>query len=75
MVYDWDRVRPPESWSFFEQKWARRHDPLCASGVWRFHELLPFAPKEQVVTIGEGQTLLHPSQGVARYVGVRPGGL
>jgi threonine synthase len=27
------------------------------------------------VTIGEGQTLLHASNGVARYVGVQPGGL
>jgi threonine synthase len=27
------------------------------------------------VTIGEGQTLLHPSEGVAKYVGVAPGRL
>ena len=39
------------------------------SGVWRFHELLPFAPPESVVTVGEGQTLLQPSDGVAGYVG------
>lgn len=75
VVYDWDRARPPTSMSFFEQKWTRRRDPLCFSGVWRFHELLPFAPAEAVVTIGEGQTLLHPSQGVAQYVGMRPGRL
>jgi threonine synthase len=43
--------------------------------VWRFHELLPFAPPESVVTIGEGQTLLHSSAGVAAYVGVNPGRL
>jgi threonine synthase len=73
--YDWDRLRPPGDWRFFEQKWSRRHDPLCASGVWRFHELLPFAPPEMVVTIGEGQTLLHPSAGVGRYVGMQPGRL
>jgi len=75
VLYDWDRVRPPDSWSFFEQKWSRRQDPLCFSGVWRFHELLPFAPKEKVITIGEGQTLLHSSLGVAKYVGMQPGGL
>jgi threonine synthase len=75
VAYDWDRAGPPRSWSFFEEKWARRHDPLCVSGVWRFRELLPFAPPEMTVTIGEGQTLLHASQGVARYVGVKPGGL
>jgi threonine synthase len=75
VAYDWDRLQPPRSWDFFEAKWARRHDPLCLSGVWRFRELLPFAPPEMTVTIGEGQTLLHASQGVARYVGMKPGGL
>ncbi len=73
--YDWNRVGPPDSWSFFEDKWARRSDPLCFSGVWRFHELLPFAAPEQVVTVGEGQTLLHPSSGVAKFVGSNPGRL
>ncbi|HEV3023907.1 MAG TPA: threonine synthase [Pirellulales bacterium] len=75
VAYDWDRARPPGSWDFFEQKWSRRHDPLDFSGVWRFHELLPFAPAAQVVTIGEGQTLLHAANGVAKYVGLRPGRL
>ena len=75
VAYDWDRLRPPTSLRWFEHKWSRRHEPLCFSGVWRFHELLPFAPPEQVVTIGEGQTLLHPSQGVAKYVGMQPGQL
>ncbi|MHB1038198.1 MAG: threonine synthase [Pirellulales bacterium] len=73
--YDWDRLRPPASWEFFEAKWARRNDPLCASGVWRFRELLPFARPEHIVTIGEGQTLLHASDPVADYVGLKPGGL
>ncbi|HEV3004975.1 MAG TPA: threonine synthase [Pirellulales bacterium] len=72
VAYDWDRARPPGSWEFFEQKWSRRHDPLAFSGLWRFHELLPFAPAAQVVTIGEGQTLLHAANGVAKYVGLRP---
>jgi threonine synthase len=65
----------PRTLAAFEEKWSRRSDPHCQSGVWRFHELLPFAPVEQCVTIGEGQTLLHQSDGVARYVGVRPGRL
>ena len=73
--YDWDRARPPDDWSFFEQKWSRRFEPLCLSGVWRFYELLPFAPADKVVTIGEGQTLLQPSAGVAKYVGMQPGRL
>ena len=75
VVYDWQRLRPPDSWGFFEQKWSRRYDPLDFSGVWRFRELLPFAPDEQIVTIGEGQTLLRASDGVAKYVGVNAGRL
>ena len=73
--YDWERLRPPNSFEFFERKWMRRSDPLAFSGVWRFHELLPYAPRERVVTIGEGQTLLSPSDGVAGYVGMNPGRL
>lgn len=73
--YEWDSLPVPESLSWFEQKWSRRQEPLCHSGVWRFYELLPFAPQNKVVSIGEGQTLLHSSPGVARYVGVQPGNL
>ena len=73
--YDWSRARPPDRWSHFEAKWSRRFDPLALSGVWRFHELLPFARAERLVTIGEGQTLLHPSAAVAQYVGLAPGRL
>ena len=73
--YDWNRLQPPKSWEFFEAKWSRRFDPLCYSGIWRFHELLPFARPEQVVTIGEGQTLLQHSVGVGRYVGIDRGKL
>ncbi len=73
--YDWSRLPVPRSMAEFERKWAQRGDPHCFSGVWRFHELLPFAPLPQCVTIGEGQTLLHSSEGVARYVGVAPGRL
>ena len=54
---------------------AGRSDPLAFSGVWRFRELLPFAPADQVVTIGEGQTLLQRADKVGRYVGVDPGSL
>ena len=75
VAYDWDRLKPPESFNFFEQKWSRRFDPLCFSGVWRFQELLPFAPPDRIVTIGEGQTLLQPAAGVAKYVGLAPGQL
>ncbi|MGI9457977.1 MAG: threonine synthase [Aeoliella sp.] len=75
IVYDWDALPVPASLRDFEKKWARRNDPLCRSGVWRFHELLPFAPPEKIVTVGEGQTPLVPSDGVARFVGTKPGQL
>ena len=75
IAYDWDKIEVPDSLRWFEQKWARRNEPLCRSGVWRFHEMLPFAPPEKVVTIGEGQTMLSQSDGVAKYVGVNAGGL
>jgi threonine synthase len=75
VVYDWDRLPVPRRLAEFEAKWVHRLDPLNFSGVWRFRELLPFAPAEQVVTIGEGQTLLQKSDKVGRYVGLDPGAL
>lgn len=73
--YDWNRLPIPKSLAEFEAKWRDRRDPLAFSGVWRFRELLPFAPPEMIVTIGEGQTLLQPSERVARYVGLESGKL
>ncbi len=75
VVYDWEHLPIPDTLSQFQSKWSRRNQPLCHSGVWRFHELLPFAPPEKVVTLGEGQTLLHASDGVAQYIGLNRGGL
>ncbi|GIW86933.1 MAG: threonine synthase [Isosphaeraceae bacterium] len=75
VVYDWSRLPVPASLREFEAKWGRRRDPLCFSGVWRFRELLPFAPPELIVTIGEGQTLLQEADKVGRYVGLNPGRL
>ncbi len=45
------------------------------SGVWRFHELLPFAPNDRLITAGEGQTLLQQADAVGRFVGMQPGKL
>jgi threonine synthase len=75
VAYDWDRAKAPDSLQAFEHKWARRDDPLCFSGVWRFRELLPFAPPEKIVSVGEGQTLLQRADAVARYVGLNAGRL
>ncbi len=73
--YDWDRLQPPSSLQDFEQYWGQRRVPTRFSGVWRFHELLPYASTASLVTVGEGQTLLQQSDGVGAYVGLRPGRL
>jgi len=73
VAYDWQRVSPPSSLKEFEAKWADRGNPLNFSGVWRFRELLPFAPAEKVMTIGEGQTILQQADIVAQYVGMSAG--
>ena len=73
--YDWDRLSPPRSLQELQAKWSERNDPLSFSGVWRFRDLLPFAPADKIVTIGEGQTLLQRADRVARYVGVTSGNL
>ncbi len=75
VAYDWKKLSVPNSLKDFEKLWARRSDPLCLSGVWRFRSLLPFASPEQIVTVGEGQTLLRRSDEIAKYVGVNPGSL
>jgi threonine synthase len=73
VAYDWDRLRPPQSLREFEAKWSQRTDPLAFSGVWRFQDLLPFPKREQIMTIGEGQTILQRADVVASYVGMQPG--
>src|SRR5262249_22786585 len=75
VVYKWDTLPVPRRLADFEAKWGLRHDPLAFSGVWRFHELLPFAAAGEIVTIGEGQTLLQNADKVGRYVGLEPGAL
>src|SRR5215467_12764140 len=70
VAYDWGRLAPPRSLRDFEAKWADRANPLSFSGVWRFHQLLPFAQPEQIMTIGEGQTILQRADSVAAYAGL-----
>ncbi|MCA9135092.1 MAG: pyridoxal-phosphate dependent enzyme, partial [Planctomycetales bacterium] len=75
VTYDWDRASIPAKLQDFEQFWTQRHDRLRFSGVWRFKELLPFAPDEKIVTVGEGQTLLQQANSVGEYVGMNAGQL
>jgi threonine synthase len=71
VAYDRQRLPPPRTLQHFETYWAQRHDSHARSGVWRFHDLLPFAPRGQCVTVGEGQTLLTAAENVAAYIGLR----
>ncbi len=73
--YEWDRLTPPKRLADLQGLWSRRSDPLAFSGVWRFYDLLPFAPRDRVVTVGEGQTLLQSADSVAKFVGSNPGRL
>ncbi len=73
--YDWDKVPVPSSLRELESRWYTRRNPLDRSGVWRFRELLPFATDEQIVTIGEGQTLLQRCDEIALDVGLKANGL
>ncbi len=73
--YEWDKLPVPKSLRDFESRWSNRRNPLDFSGVWRFRDLLPFAPDRDIVTIGEGQTILQQNQAVGRYVGLKDGGL
>ena len=75
IIYDWERAAVPERLSDFEAMWSQRTNPVRFSGVWRFHELLPFAPQQDVITVGEGQTLLQQADAVGQYVGMQPGQL
>lgn len=78
--YDWDRLPVPKSLEFFEHRWATKGTQtsgrLDFSGVWRFRELFPFYnTEEDVVTIGEGRTMLQTADLLAKQVGMKPGKL
>lgn len=72
VAYNWTRLKPPASLSFFESRWGRRVAPLDFSGVWRFRELLPFANADDFVTLGEGQTLLQAVDPAAMDLPLQP---
>lgn len=76
VVYDWDAAHKRlgfarEPGVFAARQWSgaayAAGDPraaLNASGVWRFRELLPFWEREeQIVTVGEGRTVLQRVSG------------
>ena len=73
--YQWKLIPVPRRMKEFAKRWNRRNEPLDFSGVWRFRELLKFAPEADMVTLGEGQTLLQNARGLADYVDAEPGNI
>ncbi len=73
--YEWSKAVLPRRLEDFEEKWAVRGDPLAFSGVWQYHELLPYAPPQNVITVGEGKTVFQQAERVAPYARMNPGRL
>lgn len=77
ITYDWSTT--PTDWGFFERRWATKgihNGALDFSGVWRFRELLPFFRTEKdIVTIGEGRTVLQEADLLGRQLGLPKGKL
>jgi len=77
--YHWDRVPLPRRLQEFSQRWSTPGRSAASradfSGVWRFRELLPFAQLADIITAGEGRTVLQKADQIARQVGMDAGRL
>jgi threonine synthase len=86
VVYDWARAHSKMGFSgdpkifqernsgFFGAAVAEGAERLDASGVWRFRELLPFFDSvDNVVSVGEGRTILQPAPAIAKQLGYDAG--
>jgi threonine synthase len=78
--YDWSKLPVPKSLNFFEHRWSTKgagtEGRLDFSGVWRFRELMPFYRSEDdIVTIGEGRTVLQQADLLAVQMGMKHGSL
>lgn len=78
--YDWDKANPPKSLTDFESRWATKGrgetGKLDFSGIWRFRELLPFFNKQSdIITVGEGRTLLQTADLLGKELGMNSGNL
>lgn len=78
--YDWKMHPAIKGMGFFEHRWSTKgvgvEGRLDFSGVWRFRELLPFyRTEEQIVTIGEGRTVLQQADLLGRQLGMGDGKL
>ena len=73
--YDWDRLPVPSSLTAFDSR-RGSFSPLDFSGVWRFRDLLPFYRGESdIVTLGEGRTILQTNDRLAADLGLPAGSL
>lgn len=74
--YDWSRLPVPKSLAFFEHRWSTKgleSGRWDFSGVWRFREMMPFFHRESdIVTIGEGRTVLQTADLLAKQLGMNP---
>ena len=80
ILYDWERTDVPKSLRHFENRWATKGTKLGGrldfSGVWRFREMMPFfRGEDDIVTIGEGRTVLQDAELLARQMNMKPGKL
>src|SRR4051794_8199886 len=78
--YDWSKLPVPKNLNYFEHRWSTKGTGAAGrldfSGVWRFRELLPFYRSEdEIVTIGEGRTVLQQADLLARQMKMKPGKL
>jgi threonine synthase len=78
--YDWSKLPVPKSLGFFEHRWATKGltgtGHLDFSGVWRFRELMPFyRTEDEIVTIGEGRTILQQADLLAKQMRMQQGKL
>jgi threonine synthase len=67
------RLVAPADPSVLRQRWATRavsKDPVNASGVWRYREVLPFEEPIPIVTLFEGNTPIYRAPRSAEYCSV-----
>lgn len=79
VAYDWSRLPVPKRLADFEGRrgviGSSAEDRADFSGVWRFRELMAFAKVEELVTIGEGRTLLQQADELGSFLGMARGRL
>lgn len=79
VVYDWSRATVPKSLHHFDDRRAALPNSVAGradfSGVWRFRELLPVTEPDEIVTLGEGRTMLTQADELARELGMKSGRL